>query len=380
VETTVSQATRNIVNTWGISTTKPRLSDVNADGYFDLFIEGLPLVNAGPYDVVVFAASGSGAPPVSARLLDESIKKFVNDTAAYFADPYYFYAAYQVYCTQDWATVPGWRYDIDGYPYYWYFPIPWVYCQTYANPAYSYAAVQAAPALKRIFDAGTVQVGSNDAIIVDYYLTQLLGTPFMGGALVSGVGLVPDTRREAEALGFFLELMIYYMNGTPFLPPRQHYYTTPPNTQVICNINTTPGCTPDAVFTEMRKYPAIGRAVDAPGHPNQCGTLHRSQCQVPVVDGDESMVEIRESPNDDDDVGLVVHRVYPAERRLVNETKSGHMLHPGKVTRIVVVDPNGDVRITTVGDGTGNYPTLNEIGGPFIFASIDAEIRRRFPQ
>lgn len=374
VETTVSQATRNIVDTWGISTTQPTLTDVNADGHFDLLIKGLPLVNAAPWDVVVFASNGPGAPPVSARLWDESIKKFVNDTTSYFDDPTYFNNAYQVWCDIYWSTTPGSRYDIDGALYYSNFPIPWVVCQEYTNPAYSYEAVQAAPALKRIFDAGRVETGSNDAQVVDYYLSQLLGVPFMGGGLVSGQSLVPETRREAETLGVMLEWQLYWHFGTPFMAPREHVYTTD---MTICNIST-PGCTPDAVFEEMLKFPVLGRAVDAPGQPNQCGDQHRSQCQVPVVDGAETMTEIRESPNDDDDTGRVVHQVDHAERELVNETLPGHIFHPGTVTRTVVVYPNGDVRIETTGTGTGNFPALNEIGGPQVFASVDARIWRRF--
>jgi hypothetical protein len=58
VETTVSQATRNIVNGWSISITQPKLVDFNGDGYLDLYIKGLSLANASPYDVVVFASDG----------------------------------------------------------------------------------------------------------------------------------------------------------------------------------------------------------------------------------------------------------------------------------------------------------------------------------
>lgn len=377
VETTVSQATRDIVDTWGLSLTHAKISDINADGLFDLFIQGLPLVNAAPHDLFVFASNGPGAPPVSTRFVDASIHKFINDTAGYFDDPNYFADAYQIFCVMYWTTTQGYRFDIDGEPHYYYFPIPWTECQIYTNPAYSYEAVQAAPALKRIFDAGSIQTGSSDAQTVDQYMSQLLGVPFMGGGLVTGNTLVPETRREAEMTGVLFEWWLYEMFGTPFMLAGEHHFVTIPAGMFICNINS-PGCTPDAVFQEVLKFPVLGRAVDASGQSNQCGDQHRSQCQVPVVDGARTMVEIRESPNDDDDVGLIVHRVFPGERKLVNETLDGHIFHPGTVTRTVVVDPQGDVRITTIGEGTGPFPRLNEIGGPYVFRGVDAQIRRRF--
>jgi hypothetical protein len=118
VETSVSQATRNIVNGWSISLTEPHLVDFNADGYMDLLIKGLSPATAGPYDVLVFAASGPGAPPPSARLVDESIQKFFTDIINYLDDPSYFNGAYQLQCDLNWATIPGWRWDIDYYQYW----------------------------------------------------------------------------------------------------------------------------------------------------------------------------------------------------------------------------------------------------------------------
>ncbi len=115
VETTVSQATRNIVNNWGgPSPVGSKLVDFNADGYLDILLTGLSPANVGPYDVVVFAANGLGAPPPSARLMDESIRRFASDTLANLHNPSYFASgSYQV-CTVQWAWLQAPVWDIDG--------------------------------------------------------------------------------------------------------------------------------------------------------------------------------------------------------------------------------------------------------------------------
>jgi len=382
VETSVSQATRDIVNQWGISVTLPKLVDFNVDGYFDLFIQGLPLANVGPYDVVVFASNGPGAPPVSARLIDESVKKFATDTLAYLEDPNYFNSAYQYSCIISWSWYPAWRRDIDGY-YYWYqMPYPGIDCYLVPNPNFSYAAVQAAPSVAYMFETGRLQAGNYNALVIEYYLGQLFGTTYMGGALSSGAGFFPlggsfgealETRRAAEAIGALMQLYIALAEETPatLTGPHSFHWETP-----ICQVGV-PACTLDHIFSKMLEIPVWGYAVPAPGSPNPCGDLHRGRCTVPVQNNDRTMVEIGEKPSADDDMGLVVHTVDPSQHVLVNTTLEGHIFHEGTVTRRAVIGEDGILRIVTDGSGTGAYPQLNTVFGPAVFLGVDLNVMER---
>jgi hypothetical protein len=345
----------------------------------------LPLANVGPYDVIIFAANGPGAPPASARLFDESIKKFATDMLSYFEDPLYFNNAYQRACSIFWYGVPNWRRDIDGNYYYYPIPFPAVSCTILTNPNYSYAAVHTAAAITSIFQEGKVVQGSSNAATIQYQLGQLFGTEFMSPAAVSSTkaGLVfspaevaildklVQSRLAANLAGIFFELLFVGEDGPVIPPGTPHDYT---NETVICH-TSQPGCTLDYVFSRMLEFPVLGYAVPAPGQPNPCGSLHRSECPIPVANNDQTMVEISEQPGKDDDVGLVVHTVDPTQHVLVNTTMEGHIFHPGSVERRAVLDEIGNVKIVTHGSGTGPYPRMNDVMGPRVFATVDSRIK-----
>jgi hypothetical protein len=389
VETTVSQATRDIVNGWGISLTLPKLVDFNADGYMDILITGLSLANVGPYDVVVFAADGPGAPPPWAKLMDESIQQFAIDTLAYLNDPGYFANAWQYSCDLYFSTTWGWRWDIDFELHYYPIPYPVAYCSLEPNPEFSAPAIAVGDDLKTIFAAGEVIAGSSEAINVASVLGGVFGTTFMGNSLAQpGVITLPidfllepcpvcetlETTRMARIIGTIMEIWIW-TPGTDFSTAGPHVFG--PVETIICH-TSNPNCTLDAVFFRMRQYPAPGHAVDRPpANPNLCGSLPRSQCLIAVQNGDATLVEIREAIDDDDDVGLVNHVVDLPTHTLINITEEGHLFDPGRIVRRAAIDGNGNVIIVTTGSGTGDYPTLNSVMGPGVFENVDRVIRDR---
>jgi len=100
----------------------------------------------------------------------------------------------------------------------------------------------------------------------------------------------------------------------------------------ICN-TSNPQCTKDNVYTALRLAPAPGVTLTEP-----------------VQNGDKSDVF---------PFGPVITYVTPSNYSIQNVTLPGHNLHPGQVTRQVVVLPSGNIVITTSGDGTGLFGVAN---------------------
>jgi hypothetical protein len=95
----------------------------------------------------------------------------------------------------------------------------------------------------------------------------------------------------------------------------------------ICSLDS-PGCTADAVWSGLRRYPAPG------WDPS-----------TEVTDGATTHIKFAGLPGGD-----VVHAVDETKMRVLNITKPGHVFSDGYVSRTVVVRNNA-VYIRTVGEG-----------------------------
>ena len=375
VETTISAADMNKINQWDISLTFPKLVDFNADGFLDILITGLGMAGVGPYDVVVFASNMPGAPTPSARLMDGSIRQFAMDLLAYSNDANYFAGAFQVVCSWYWTTVPGGQWDIDGDFTYIGIPVPITTCGFQVNPNFSPAAVAVSGSVSAVSQAGEIAAGSNSAITIAQQFAQLFGTPYMGGALQSGGNLLPidvveelenveyRVRRAARVLNGIYQIYLWAEETQVQAGPHSYSVTT-----TICPV-TWSACTLDHVFFKMRQLPTFG-------HSAACGNVSRSQCAIPVQNGDVMLVETLEWPGNDDDVGPILHLVFPGTYTLQNITLEGHLFHEGQITRRAYIE-NGEIKIVTTGTGNGPYPAMNEVVGPGVFKLIDIEIRNR---
>jgi RHS repeat-associated protein len=106
-------------------------------------------------------------------------------------------------------------------------------------------------------------------------------------------------------------------------------------------------CTVQNVKDGLLKYPAPG----ASGKP--------------IKDGQEGYAL---------PVGYVVHKVDSASGTVTNVTlKDRHMLYPGIVRRSVV-DSGDSVKLLTYGEGTGEYPLINNIAADALWWSVDRNI------
>ncbi|MGY6554163.1 MAG: hypothetical protein ACXIUM_06535 [Wenzhouxiangella sp.] len=131
--------------------------------------------------------------------------------------------------------------------------------------------------------------------------------------------------------------------------PRFHIY---PVENEACSMIAVM-CTPDNVFHDgVRRNPVPFR-----------GTF-----SDPVVTGQRAFIPT---------AGFVVFTVDEANLTLINMTEPLHTLHPGFVSRSVVVRDHR-VYIQTLCEGAGFFGRANEFAGPHLFSRLDARIRRQF--
>lgn len=67
--------------------------------------------------------------------------------------------------------------------------------------------------------------------------------------------------------------------------------------------------------------------------------------------------------------------VDPNALTIKNITRPGHRYHPGTVTLSVVRDPDGNVSLLIVGEGTGSYATEDERAGALLFHLLGSSAR-----
>lgn len=69
--------------------------------------------------------------------------------------------------------------------------------------------------------------------------------------------------------------------------------------------------------------------------------------------------------------------------QLTNYTRKDHTLHPGKVVRQVIEQPNGDIVVRSVGSGSGLLPKFNESKAPGVWSEVEEllrqEVQRNLP-
>jgi hypothetical protein len=378
VQTNLTPGNRYQINQWGLASTVVKLVDFNADGYMDILLTALSPASVSPNDILVFASTGQGAPPLKTRLMDNWVRAFAIDLLSYVDDPAYFNGAYQYECAI-YSYTPFYfpRYDIDGYYWGTSIPFPYVVCGWETNPAFNSTAVTIGASVRNVLNAGTVIAGSTDAGWLGWGMSNVLGVPYMGGTLQTGTTLLPvdlivDIQddlalvRFRRVLGGFMQLLQYEL-GTQ-TPYETHFYTF---TSTICAVSDNPTvCSVENVFRRVRQYPVDGHSIDA------CGNVPRSRCSIPIQTQTQIVVEVFEWPGDADDVGHVTVTVDLANHTIVNQTASDHAFHDGSVTRRVYQDGN-TVKIETIGDGAGQYAQMNEVFGPPVFKMIDNVIAYR---
>ncbi|NEO74066.1 hypothetical protein [Moorena sp. SIO3H5] len=149
---------------------------------------------------------------------------------------------------------------------------------------------------------------------------------------------------------------------------RYHYYSTIPNTDSnpsnkICEL-TEKGCTPENVFAEMMSQAQF----TAPPRKEQ-DYNPVLDCMVVDLDVDyqfDNFARFWYWTKGD----KIVVMVNKENLIAINYTLPTHIFFPGRIFR-QVIEKDGAVWVSTIGEGRGMLAPENEIGGKFIFSNID---------
>lgn len=140
---------------------------------------------------------------------------------------------------------------------------------------------------------------------------------------------------------------------TDFDPRHPEYHYTADSFR-ICDPRSNANCTPELVFQTM---------------------LESAQFIVPTQIDWLSVIPCKNSLAGY--AGRVVTTVDEVNRSVVNYTiQDQHLLHPGKVTRTVLAKADA-VYVKTIGEGTGNFPRVNEFFSYPVWASVDMRLKER---
>ncbi|MBW4568249.1 MAG: hypothetical protein KME31_09530 [Tolypothrix carrinoi HA7290-LM1] len=122
-----------------------------------------------------------------------------------------------------------------------------------------------------------------------------------------------------------------------------HYYSL---TNGICS-KTLKGCTREKVFQTM---------------------ISQEQFIVPSPLDDKPVVHCREKTLT---LGNPIRTtINSSDYSITNYTLPGHMFHPGKITRRVI-ETNDAIKVTTIGEGVGDYKKFNIWVAPDIWSRAD---------
>ncbi len=314
----------------------------------------------------MYGSQTPGSPPTLATNINSQVSQFIADVGGFSDNPAYFISGVVRSCSTiyrdigffgvgelNFYTLPT---AIDVCDYFW---DP----QAFSNPAMLFLS-----GLIPAMQAGKLELESAEAVTIGDVLEEVFGVQFYSGVWQTGgtpawggcpVGIPsgPGECISYEGLAGLLENLVVLINKvtdpiTCSVGVPHHYSMTPGDGSLrICTIGAS-NCSTANVYKEQLTHPA-------PGNELRNTPIRNDEPQVLPI---KNPVRYRRSP---EQTAALIH---------VNETEAGHEFHPGTVTRQTVTDDDG-IYITTVGAGTGNCKTFNEVIGPAIFKTIDLQIK-----
>jgi hypothetical protein len=225
-------------------------------------------------------------------------------------------------------------------------------------------------------NSGGIVAQSAEAVSISEQLRNLFGTMFFKGALEYGgypdneCGSLPypdsDTCASPYRLGQLVDILRDLVTGAREAAPScsrgvaHHYALSPGNGAIsMCGLGqpiVAPFCSTANVYHEQLTHPVLGYITN----------------RTPVHEGKRGTAQFG-FPGSWDDGGPIVFHVDKPRRWHQNHTEPEHVFHDGWVDRQTVVE-NNKVYITTVGGGTGDCKTFNEIFGSAVFRTVDVFI------
>lgn len=359
VTSSLSASQKSAVNQWAVQAAISILrKDFNADNVIDVLLKGVGSVITNANDVMVFGSTTKGAPPIHARPVDAAIDQFLTDVNGWLEDPYYFDSGVFIECQI--IYLPVLYYIGDGQYEIRY--EPFLDCYYVFDPSgFSNAALNFLSNMLPAIENGEIIAQSPEASNVSQILQQLFGVPFFRNALTQGGN--PESSPECAATADCVPVERYgrLMDILRELAKRMgrctqgvpHHYAL--DTQ-ICSAGGA-NCSTQNVYHEQLTHPAPGYLTN----------------NVPVFDGQDGFAELG-IPGPFDDGGEIFFIVRKPILWHQNVTKEAHLFYFGTVTRQTHVDGSA-IRISTVGDGTGDCKRFNEIVGTASFKMVDLFIK-----
>lgn len=381
------------VKSWQSVLVRVILGDVNVDGFLDIILRDVAGAIPGAQDVLIFAPSGEGASPPVVRSMDAAFNLFFRDVGGWIENPAHFDSGWFYACFYGFIYVPVAHYD--PYEDRIYYTYEWRLVQVcgwfFDATGFSIPAINFLNSLIGPMESGALTPLSGAAVQMSQQLQQLLGVPFMRGTLESGaanfglpgalLAALTDPDRP-DLLSTFLDryrlfkmwfqtirkMVTDIVCGPPGAP---HFYEVQ---NTVCPAGAS-GCNPSNVYErELLVHPVVGYW----------------DRKTPVQDGEDGYAEMgctRHIKGACDPVdralGFHIHGigvfdggpiwfdVDTPNLHLTNHTKPGHVFHSGEIQRWSLPASGGGVKIRTVGTGTGQCPLLNEIGGRYMFNTLD---------
>ena len=284
-------------------------------------------------------------------------------------NPNYFQSGVYVQC---WIVyLPTLHYDPYTLEYYYSYD-PYLYCEYVFDPSgFSVPAINFLNKFVPVANSGGIVAQTEEAVSISQQLRNLFGIDFLMNTLENGGYMntpcedLPYPHSEdciqPMRLGGLVKILRDLVKGAQEAPKCSrgvaHHYSFQ---RSMCTLNSTfkPWCTRQNVYHEQLTHPVLGH-------------LTRN---TPIYDGEEGIAEFGIPVlGSYDDAGPVVFHVDKPRFWHENETLPEHDFHHGWVDRQTIVQ-GGDVVITTLGGGTGDCKTFNELIGNTVFRALDVFI------
>jgi hypothetical protein len=377
------------ISAWGEIAAQLIYGDFNVDGMIDVLIRGVSGFVPGAKDAIVFAPQAHGASPAHVRSWDTGLEWFVRDVVGWVEDSEHYYDPGLVHaCQPRLVWIPVHEGDEFGNVWYRWEPVQVVVCGTYLDTTnYSVPALEFLNEFIYSLRFGDLWPQVDEAPQVSQILKSVLGIPIMRDTLENGGadwGVesslkpaimdpdVPETRDSSFArlrLESLFKAIRKLVIDTMCDPPgTQHDYEME---NKVCPAGAS-GCTQsDVYFGEMLYHPVTGYWDRKKPFFNGETGYARMGCTWWVAGACDPLSMLGWKGVGIFDGGPIQVWRYDSEYRYQNQTLPGHLFHSGTVNRWSQPDPSGGVKIRTVGGGTGACPTVNQLGGLYIFWTLD---------
>ena len=356
--------------------------DFNFDGYVDQIVSGLTGISADAAGYLVFAPGGRrGMAPLAVTAMDNAFHQFFDDLEESFRDAKYWsknvhYTVAHVYsfglvCSLEFSFGFGTSFGdrwLACYP-----GIQRVDTILVPAPAYSVDAFAAKTVIDGILASRDVTSGAR-LFELSKVFERVIGAHLLGFTDSGERWANPhdETRAEQEPAWSFVNVMVrligaFKRDSTEPGVPHEFKRST-----VVCRPNPAHDpsyCTLENMWCWLQKFPAPVA--------EDFGKTVKNGATVTLIGDNPVQVYV-------DDATRTIHNVTVANHILHNPAQTGCPQRPGQPvqpaatrcsqTRRQIEMRDGAIWIDTAGQGSGAYPEVNELLGPYVFRTVDQEL------